>query len=287
MVRKELSIDDYLLEVDFEFPLFARRSCELLLDLHAQAKQILQVEPFMERLLEIHDFFGQDGSPEGIEEGSPRYEVYGAERMWTGALLDYYETSVSGPFDQVVAAVKTFAKADAARGNLRDALRAESIAQIVESNESVYVEAGELHVGLLRELRQRLPTPSPLRPVYLMEPVIRQMIHKRCAMGPGDLLTLLYAFRPNYEDAKADLLAARNLIHVKFLLKEEIEDSGEPFPHTRDQIEANRLVERLSYQACKRLFEEIRFRKTHEARQVVREYGKRVNGGCVSASMDT
>jgi hypothetical protein len=105
------------------------------------------------------------------------------------------------------------------------------------------------------------------------------MIGKRRATSPGDLLTLLYVFRPDYAGERADLLAARNLIHVKILAKEEIEASEDPFPHTRDQIESNRLVGTLSYHECHGLFEQIRSRKTDEARQVVREYSERTNGG--------
>jgi len=272
MLRQESTIDDYLGGMDVEFPMFTRRSCEMLRELHAEGREILQIEPFMERIGQIRAFFGRDGSPADIEEGSVYDQVYQAEHSWTGALLDYYETSMDGHFDQVVSAVKTFAREDAARGNLRDALRAEAIAAALPSDGSVYLEAGELHVALLRRLREQLSDSMRLDPVYLLEPVIRPLTGKRQAMGPGDLLTLLYVFRPDYEGERADLLAARNLIHVKILAKEEIQGSEDPFPHTRDQIESNLLVENLSYQACHELYLEIRFRKTREARQVVRAF---------------
>jgi hypothetical protein len=110
-----------------------------------------------------------------------------------------------------------------------------------------------------------------------MEPAIREMTGKRHAMGPGDLLTLLYSFRPHYEGERADLLAARNLVHVKIITKEEIAEGADRFPHTSDQIDSNWLVEGLSYRSCRELFEQIRFCKTDEARQVVREYRRRIN----------
>jgi len=46
MIRGELSIDDYLLPIDVEYPLFSRKMCDLLQDLYAEGKAILQVEPF-------------------------------------------------------------------------------------------------------------------------------------------------------------------------------------------------------------------------------------------------
>jgi hypothetical protein len=72
-------------------------------------------------------------------------------------------------------------------------------------------------------------------------------------------------------------LAARNLIHVKILNKEEMEGEEGFFPHTWDQIEANRLVEGLSYPECRGLFQKIRSLATEEARQLVRAYQQREN----------
>jgi len=276
MLQKKLSIGAYLLEMDFEFPRFARRSCQMLRKLHAEGKKILQIDPFMERLREIHDLFGRGGSPDDIREDSPHHAVYREERRWTAALLDYYQKSAGRDFDEVVSAVKAFARADAARGRVRDRLRADKTASVVRSYESVYIEAGELHVALLSELRHRIPERRLLKPVYLLEPVVRQLGGKRRALGPGDLLTLIYAFRPDDEGPRTDLLAARNLIHVKILAKDELDEKEDPFPHTRDQVESNRLVEGLSYRECRGLFEEIRSRKTEEAREVVQRYWSRV-----------
>jgi hypothetical protein len=277
MLRKKLSIDTYLLETDVGFPRFARRSCQLLQELYAEGKEILQVDPFMDRLLEIHDLFGAGGSPEEIREGSPHHPVYRAERRCASALLDYYQKSAGPDFDEVVASTLAYAKADAARGRLRDRLRAEKLASIVGSYESVYVEAGELHVVLLPELRRRIPSTTVLLPVYLMDPAVRQFGGKRRALGPGDVLTLIYGFRPDYEGPRADLLAARNLIHIKILNKEEMEGAEGLFPHTWDQVESNRLVEGLSYPECRGLFQEIRSLATEEARQRVRAYRQRGN----------
>jgi hypothetical protein len=272
MLEDKVSIDAYLLEVDFEFPRFARKSCELLRELHLEGKKILQAEPFMERLGEIHDFFGEGGRPEGIQEGAPHHAVYREEHTWTAALLDYYQKSAGHDFDEIVSAVKAFARADASRGRLRDQLRAEEIVSMARPYESVYVEAGELHVPLLGELRRRIASQDLLKPVYLMGPVVKQLGGKGRALGPGDLLTLIYAFRPEYEGRRADLMAARNLIHVKILKKVEIEEGEDRFPHARDQIESNHLVEGLSYKECRGLFEEIRSFTTEEAREVVRAY---------------
>ncbi len=272
MLRGELPIDDYLLETDAGFPRFGRKSCQLLRELHGAGKAILQIEPFMERLLEIHDLFGNGGVPEEILEDSPHHAVYWAERRCTEALLDYYAKSSGHGFDAAVAATQAFAREDAARGRLRDRLRAEEIVQALDAHSSVYIEAGELHAALLPELKGRLPESARLRPLYLLDSAVRRFGGTSRGLGPGDLLTLIYLFRPAGKGPRCDLLAARNLIHVKILMKEEMEDREGEFPHTRDQIESNRLVEGLSYRECGILYEEIRWLETKEARRRVREY---------------
>lgn len=273
MLSKRLSIEDYLLDRDFEFPLFMRRSCELLRELSRQGKTILQVDPYMEILEGIHDFFEQGGTPEEIEPESLRHVVYQAERIWTGALLTYYERSAANRFQDTVSAVKAFARADAARGVVRDGLRGQRLTSVMNRpRKTVYIEAGYIHLALLRELRHRLPAGTLLKPVYLMEHVVRPVTGKRQAYSPGDRLTLLYTFRPGFEVKRADLLAARSIIHVKILQKEEFEESDEPSPHTLNEIESNRMVENLSYEACEGLFRKIRSKRTEESREIVRQH---------------
>lgn len=272
MLAGRLPIKDYLLATDYEFPAFAAKSCQLLRTLFQQGKTILQVEPFMEILGGIHEFFADGGRPREIEKGSLRSEVYEAERHWTAALLDFYEKSMHACFAEVVEAVKAFAKADAARGRVKDRLRAEALAQIIPAHDSIYIETGYIHFALLPELAHRLPKGTVLTPVHLLEPVVRKLAGKRQVFGPGDILTLFYTFRPHYEGKKADLLAARSLIYIKIVHKGEITKGGGHFPHTRDEIESSRLVENLSYQDCRRLFPAIRASSTATGRAIVRQH---------------
>ncbi|MEJ2221159.1 MAG: hypothetical protein P8X80_10110, partial [Desulfobacterales bacterium] len=54
MLQGALSIDDYLLPAEVEYPEFSRRMCLLLRELYQDGKKIIQVEPFLEHLLAIH-----------------------------------------------------------------------------------------------------------------------------------------------------------------------------------------------------------------------------------------
>jgi hypothetical protein len=53
----DFSIDDYVREIDSGFPEFEKKLCVLLQELHAQGKQIIQVEPYLEKLFRIHELF--------------------------------------------------------------------------------------------------------------------------------------------------------------------------------------------------------------------------------------
>jgi len=274
MLEGGLAIDEYLLQVDFEFPLFARQVCHLLRELHTEEKIILQMDPYMEILGRVHDFFANGGAPGELSEDTPEKTVYEAERAWTAALLHFYRQSVRPSFEEVVRTVQEFARTDAARGRLRDRLRAEKLAIIIPRYQSIYVEAGYIHFHLRRALRQRLPPYCTLTPCYLMEPVIRKLLSRRQVLGPGDLLTLLYTYRPAYQDDVAPLLAARSLIYIKILEKEEIPSDETPYPHTRNEIESAGLVAHLSYEECCMLYNRIRWRKTGQAREIVRCFTK-------------
>jgi hypothetical protein len=272
MLEGILSIEDYLLAVDMEFPAFNQGMCALLRTLHRKGKRIVQVEPFLEVLAGIHERFADGGRPGDIDPRSVEFEVYQAEKGATGALLRFYETVAAGTFETCVASVKDFAKADAGRIRLRDHLRAEALAPMILDIPTAYVEAGFIHFALWGALNKILAGRAVLKPVYLMGSVVRPLLGKRQALGPGDILTLLYVFHPRLEGRQMDLLAARSLVFAKLLEKSEMGIEGESYPHTKDEVRTIKVVERLSLNDCQRLFPRIRLSTTHTARAVVGEY---------------
>ncbi|NNG14239.1 MAG: hypothetical protein HKM22_03690 [Gammaproteobacteria bacterium] len=272
MLKGKLSIENYLLDTDFEYPEFSLRSCELFQNLYQNGKQLFQVDPFITQLNAIHDFFASGGKPHEIEADTPRGIVYNAERDYSAALLAYYERCLTAPFDEVVRLVKRFAREDARRGRLRDQMRAEAINALIPAYKSVYVEAGLLHLSLLNRLRERLPAEYRIRPAYLMAPVVRQLTTRRQAWGPGDMLTLLYTYRPGYARPRADRLAAQSLIYTKIIIKEEMAGPANTFPHTRNEVESSALVQKLTYSDCEKLYALTKNRTTKEAMEILRVY---------------
>jgi hypothetical protein len=274
MLRAEMAIDDYLEHTDYEFPLYTRESCQMLRRFHARGKTILQVDPFMDELIRIHEFFVSGGRPDQLDPRSLTGAVYGAEKEWTGRLLDFYRASRQAGFEHLVSTVQAFSRADAKKGLLRDTMRASEILKLPVNGDSLYVEAGFIHAALIRELRRQSSHSIRVQPVYVMESLVRARTGRRQVLAPGDILTFLYTFRPEARDPQADLLAAQSLIYNKIVGKEEQTEEGAT-PHLDDEISAVSMASSMTYEQCRDVFQDISRSSTAEARQHVVEWIKR------------
>ena len=272
MLDGSISISDYIMEFDSGFPEFDRRMCALLQELYQADARIIQVEPYLEKLLQIHELFAAGKTAEEVSREPEFKDVYEAEKRATGALISYYAQSMEGPFTAVVERVKNFARADAKRLTLRERLRAKSITALYRSGDTMYVETGYIHYPLYRYLRQELGKKEKIHVVYLLRPVIKKLQGKRRNMGPGDILTLRYAFHEKIREELANLLAARSLIYIKLIDKEEIIPGKYETPHAEDEVKVNRLVDRLNFNQCRELFERIRLSNQEQAVEMAQEY---------------
>lgn len=273
MLKGEMAIEEYLMPLDLEYPAFSRRLYQLLRELTAEGKIVIQVEPYLQALISIHDAFADGRRPDDIDKKSIQYPVYLAEKNATRALLAYYQSAVSAPFEQVVDTVCRFARMDAARFRLRDSLRAQELIRLLERYSSVYVEAGEMHYPLWQRMNRLSGEQHKARLVFLAEEIAPDLRSKRYLYGPGDRLTLLYMFHPNTKQKERQaLLAARSLIHSKMVQKDEIVDSAAKLPHLRDELRCNRLVSTLSWTECRYLFEKIRQSSTEQANHLIVDY---------------
>lgn len=272
MLEARLPIDEYVMTLDSGFPEFQRLMCLLLRELHIEGREIIQVEPYLETLLQIHETLASGKTPEDIVKDPDLVTVYNAEKRATGALLTYYEHSVKAPFDEVIAAVKDFARADADRLVMRERLRAQAIGSLAPVDADVYVEAGYIHYSLFRYLRQVVGHSHCIRVVHLLAPVVRRLKGRRRNMGPGDILTLHYALHGKLAKDTEDMLAARSLIYIKLLQKDELVPGALDAPHSEDEVRVNRVVDRLSVEDCRNLFDEIRLASRKDAFRAVQVY---------------
>ena len=266
MLGREMATDSYLMLTDFGFPLFAREQCSILQELHFRGKTILQVEPFLQELIGIHEFFAAEGTPQQIPQGTITRQVYDCERAWTSRLLAFYKaTGNARDFSAMVDAVKDFARVDAEKGRLRDTMRARALQELFGIYSSMYVEAGYIHFVLLKEMRNRLPASATLNIYYTLQDYFRAETGRRQLLGPGDILTLLYTWKPDYSGPKTDILAAQSLIYNKIVHKEEFQKNLEDLPHARNEIQAVNLARSLDYDQCAGLYDRIKGFSTQKA----------------------
>lgn len=272
MLCGDMAIEDYLQQMDYEFPQFAEASCHLYRVLHASGKRLLQVDPYMEQLSRLHDFLADGNDPQTVDPSDPILAVYQAEKRATAALLRFYEVSMTAPFSHVVRAVIQFARADAGRIALRDSMRAKRLAEEALKVSTLYVESGYIHWKLFRDLCQCIEPKRRVRACFLLEREARRRLGRKQVLGPGDTLTLLFVFHPKIREPFVDLLAARSLIYIKLLHKDEMEPAETSAPHLEDEIRAYRLTERLSLTDCEKLYSQVRRRSPQEAREIVETY---------------
>ena len=278
MLSGNLSVDHYLLEQDVEYPEFSRAMCLLLRELHHEGRHIFQVEPFLEVLVKIHEFFAAGHGPDQIQKVSLDYPVYLAERNATGALVAYYQTVVSGTFDAAIAAIEKFARSDAARFRLRDSLRAQALAPLLPKYESAYIEAGAMHFPVWRLLQREVLPGTRVQPLFLADEALNAMGENGHLYGPGDLLTLRYIFHPRMASTGGEqLMAARSLIYSKIIAKNERIEDLHTYPHLVNELTCIRISNQLSMTDCRNLFPRLRRAPTLEARQIVTEYLSELN----------
>jgi len=271
MLEGRLGVDEHLEQLAPEFPEYSLRQCAMLRELHADGVRIVQSDPFMSELEAIHEHFDSGGNPEDFISGTVRHRVYQSEKRCFGALLTYYAVSAGDSMERAVDAVCAFARMDAARGELRDAMRARQIAAKLSAEGGLYVEAGFIHVGLLRQLRRHVSTRVAIRPRWLTGEQMRAHTGRAAVFSPGDRLTIAYARGHAVDDHRARLLAAQSLFQVAISAKEElIPSESSPYPHAVDDAETSALVTRLTYADCRDLFSLLRTESRGALLQAVR-----------------
>jgi hypothetical protein len=273
-LENKVSLEEYLKSSDFWFPEFVKETLLLMKSLYNQGKVILQVEPYLEIVSKLQNVGEKEGNLENLLEDPEIKEVYLRENKAVGKLIEFYEASVGDDFSKIISTVKDFSKADAERFRLRDYLRAKAILKILPPKGKIYIESGTIHIYFKKLLHIYLKGTWKISHKFLLEDFLKPKFNKPWIFPPGELLTLRYILKRKENPQMEDLLAARSLIYIKIIPKEEIIPTPEdPFPHATREISAINMVNKLSFEDCKILYKSLFFIKNYlEAEEIVRTY---------------
>lgn len=284
MLGREIDVDEYIERTTPEFPLFFEHACEMYRGLYRENKEIRQVEPYLQVLEEIYALIEKEKpSPGDILRMPSKRGVYLHESRATAALIKYYQGLMQKDFDLIVGDVMAYAMADARRNIFREKMRASLIADKIRAGEyrgRICVEAGYIHLPLFAYIKQATRGLEVIvKPVFLLEEPTRRMAGAemgrgmRMALSPGDILTRRYMCGKKRIRELEELLAARSIIYVKLLSKDEkIPSTAEPYPHTAEEIRLISYVRELGYEDCRELFQIIQFLKREEALKLSKKF---------------
>ena len=272
LLEGRVPIENFVRESESGFPAYALELYRALKDLYARGKKILQVEPYLERWVKIQEALAEGRKPEELKRDPELSPVYLHEHETFGRLLEFYG-AMKTSFEELVERIKAFARADARRIDFRDRLRAQAILEILKtsSKASLYIEAGYIHLKLVYYLARGKPSSCRLEVRNLILSAVKAEGLKGLWPSPGDGLTSYYLFG-KHRPIDENLLAARSLIYIRLIEKEELKPTEEePFPHLTDELFWRAFVNELSYEECRRLDAEIRLLTTSAARMVARD----------------
>lgn len=268
MLGGELPIDEYLMLTDFEFPEYATAQCRSLQILHARGAAVLQVHPWMDELVAIHEFFAAGNGPADIPTGGRAWAVYARERDWSAKLLAFYKAAGRKDFEGILDAVNDFAMADAAKISDMDRDRAAALTDVLPGRSRAYVESGAIHHDMVGLMIRALGH-GRVRTIHLMEEACLARHGRRRLIPPGDLLTFRHLLGAPRDRAVESLLAARAVVYNRLMEKDESFESASPFPHMDAEAVVLQIVGGLGIEQCRDLFGRIRHLSVHESLALV------------------
>jgi len=273
MLAGEMPPHEYVLLTEFEFPEYARRQCLLLRELHGRGVRVLQLHPWLDELVGIHEFFASGKTPDDLPQAGPARTVYERERIWTAALMRFYEASGSCDFREIVDSVNAFAKEDAKKIGDMDQARAAALGPLLADmspDSRTYVECGSIHMDMVLLLHRQLG-PGRIQVRHLMEEVCKPRHGTRRLLPPGDVLTFRHLLAAPQNPRAERLLAALAVVYNKLIQKEELTASNGEYPHMENEARVISQVSALDHDDCQDLFTAIRSLPRDKALEVLRK----------------
>jgi hypothetical protein len=246
MLRGEITIDQYVQNLNTSFPVYSTHQCKILRELYRCGKKIYQIEPYLEVLENIYLAI-ESGNALPTDEKSMK--VRRVEKKVNSAWIDYQEAFMRRDFDALVDATLRFTIADAKRFRVRDEMRVEEIAKV--EGDFPLIEAGSTHVLVPKFLEERGFDVE----VFNLPEIVANEIGLKFVLNPGNELTMRYMLGEEVDERLAKEMCARSIVYVSLIPKDEMLPSDEkPYPHLVEECKVAVFVRKLSYEDCKKLF---------------------------------
>ncbi len=234
-LKGEVTVDDVLLDLELEYPIFTRELLLLAKRLHDRGIRVLFVDPYQEIATRIKvKLFLRKGLEELDRDLTARY-IAMLELNLGKIFQEYYKAYSRRDFDKLVEVTLRYAKFDAERTRFRTELRIRRLQELWNSIERpVLVHTHFINKLLPKEIERRLGTPVKVVDIYeeQLKKIGRRIEH------PGRRLTQAYLLHDENDPNKLKILAAKTVVLVSQYPPAELVPTPENrYPMLRKDIE--------------------------------------------------
>ncbi len=254
-----LDIDFYIDFLYSEFSEYLREQYMYIKELVNSGKIVLQVEPYLTKLVELYHFIEMNIFNDALLYDDFLKYVHSVENYVSKLLIEYYDTILNGTFEEAVNAVIKFAKADAFRIYIRDLLRCFKICEIVNDygkDVKYVVEAGLIHKkisSMIERICKDTTYSIDVKDVRARKLGIILPTH------PGYELTYIFLEGQPFNEYRCRDLAAKCIVYTLAIKKQELRPlSFLSYPHLIDEYRVLEFVNKLNYDMCRRIYEKYR-----------------------------
>jgi hypothetical protein len=253
MLKGEITVPQYMRNIENSGRLypnteFSRRKYELLKELSREGVKVEQFEPKLDEATSIK------------------------EKEASTTILFMESFARARNFEDAVSCGIIFAKRYGDVIKVKDESRASGIAEKIKSGEwrgDILIEAGSVHTNVKNILIEGFKGNKEISitSLYAQSKYVEEVFGKGTQeiYDPSHELRRAYAYGKKPDEERERLLAARFVVH------HQMDKEGAP---DRVEYEATRMINQLSYEECKQLFNKINQMNSEEAFKVVEDYLK-------------
>ena len=261
----ELSVDDALLELELEYPLFTRELLLCARRLKEKGKKIILLDPYQEIATDIKvKLFLRKGLEQLEQDLTARY-IAMIELSISKILQEYDKAKRENNFEKLTELTMKYAKFDAERIRFKTELRIRKIIELIQENQVEYpllVHTHFLNKLLPQELSKRLGKGFDIK-IFDLYDEAQEELNLGKFYHPGRRLTEIFLLHERIPENDIRLLAAKTLILVTLYPKHEVMPTRDKkYPLLMKDFEIYNILKNIkTLEECKKLYLELTQRR--------------------------